>query len=319
MHRHPSFRLVASVIIIGTGTPVEAQTYPHRPIRIVTSAIGGGNDFNARILAHGLAPLLNQQIVVDNRGGAFVPPLTAARATPDGYTLLAQNNGIWTAPLLEKAPYDYEKDLAPITLIARSPNILVVHPSLGANSIKELIAMAKANPGTINYASGVVGASNHLAAELFKYMAGVNLTRISYKGSGPALNDVVSGQVKIHFGTTGAVTPHIRSGRLKGLAVTSAEPSPLAPGLPTVSASGVPGYVAETTYGLWAPAKTPDAILARINRDTVKILNTVEIRERMLNGGVEPVGSTAQAFAAEIRSEAVRMDKVVRAAGLRVE
>lgn len=307
------------VLLAATSAPTHAQTYPSRPIRIVTSAIGGGNDFNARILAHGLTPLLNQQIVVDNRGGAFVPPLTVSRATPDGYTLLAQNNGIWTAPLLEKAPYDYDKDLAPITVIARSPNVLVVHPSLGANSVKELIALAKASPGAINYASGVVGASNHLAAELFKYMTGVNLVRISYKGSGPALNDVVSGQVKIHFGTTGAVTPHVRSGRLKGLAVTSAEPSPLAPGLPTVSASGVPGYVAETTYGLWAPAKTPDAILQRIHRDTLKVLSTPEIRERMHNGGVEPVGSSAQAFAAEIKSEAARMEKVVRAAGLRVE
>ena len=296
-----------------------AQSYPNRPIRFVTAAPGGGNDVAARIIAPGLTERLGQQVIVDNRGGAHVPANTVAKAAPDGYTILVQNNTVWLAPLLEKTAYDHFRELAPITLTARAPNILVVHPSLPVGSVRELIAAAKAAPGTLNYASGVVGSSNHIAAELFKAMAGVDLVRIGYKGSGPALIDVMAGQVKMIFATVTSSLGHVKSGRLKALAITSAQPSPLAPGLPTIAASGVPGYAAEAIYGVWAPAKTPAAISSRLNEEIVKVLTTPQNRERFVSTGAEVVASTPQVFAAEIKAESTRLEKVFRSAGIRVE
>lgn len=295
-----------------------AQDYPNRPIRVVTAAVGGGIDFTARLVAHGLTASLGQQVIVDNRGGTNVAPHTVAKATPDGYTILIHNNTVWISPLLDKVPYDHEQELAPISLTSRSPNILVVHPSLPVNSVKELIALGKANPGAINYASGPVGASNHLAAELFKALAGVDLVRIGYKGGGPALNDLISGQVPVMFATTGSVTAHVRSGKLRALAVTSAEPSALAPGLPTIATSGVPGYVSEAIYGMFAPAKTPVSIINRLHQETAQFLGMPETKERFFNSGVETVGSSPQEFAAVIKSEAIRLGKVIKSAGIRV-
>src|SRR5512134_863861 len=295
-----------------------AQDYPNRPIRFVTAAAGGGNDFSARLIAQGLTERLGQQVIVDNRGGAHVPQNLVAKAAPDGHTILSQNNTVWIAPLLEKTAYDHFRELAPITLTARAPNILVVYPAFPANSVKELIAAAKAAPGEINYASGVVGSSNHVAAELFKAMAGVNLMRIGYRGTGPALIDVMSGQVKVMFATSTSSWVHVKAGRLKALAVTSAEPSPLAPGLPTIAASGVPGYAAEAIYGVWAPARTPAAILSRLNQEIVKVLTTPQVRDRFFSTGAEVVASTPQAFAAEIKAESTRLDKVFKSAGISV-
>ena len=296
-----------------------AQDYPNRPIRAVTAAVGGGIDFTARLVAHGLTASLGQQVIVDNRGGTNVAPQTVAKATPDGYTILVHNNTVWIAPLLDKVPYDYEQELAPISLTSRSPNILVVHPSLPVNSVRELIVLGKARPGEINYASGPIGASNHLAAELFKALAGVNLVRIGYKGGGPALNDLISGQVPVMFATTGSVTAHVKSGKLRGLAVTSAEPSALAPGLPTIAASGVPGYVSEAIYGMFAPAKTPVSIINRLHQETARFLGMPETKQRFFNSGVEVVGSSPQEFAAVIKSEANRLGKVIKSAGIGVQ
>ena len=315
-------RYVACTLLIGitsTAGPASAQEYPTRPIRFVTAAVGGGIDVTARLLAAGLAERLNQQIIVDNRGGTNVAMLTVAKATPDGYTLLVHNNTVWIARLLEKVPYDHEKELWPITLTSRSPNILVVHPSLQVGTVKELIALAKSSPGKIDYASGPIGASNHLAAEVFKAMAGVDLTRIGYKGGGPALNDVLAGQVKVMFATSGSVTSHVQSGKLKGLAVTSEQPSALAPGLPTVSASGVPGYSSEAIYGLWAPARTPAAIMTKLHQEAVRVLNQPEVKERFFKTGVETVGSTPAQFATAIKAESVRLAKVLEGAGIRPE
>ena len=293
-----------------------AQEYPARPIRFVTAAIGGGIDFTARLLAAGLTERLNQQVVVDNRGGTNIAMLTVAKATPDGYTLLVHNNTVWIARLLEKVPYDHEKELWPITLTSRSPNILVVHPTLQVGSVKELIALAKSNPGKIDYASGPIGASNHLAAEVFKAMAGVDLMRIGYKGGSPALNDVLAGQVKVMFGTAGSVSSHVKSGRLKALAVTSAEPSALVPGLPTIAASGVPGYSSEAIYGFWAPSGTPAAIMTKLHREAVAVLNQPEMKQRFFKSGVETVGSTPGEFAAIIKAETARLGKVLQSAGI---
>ena len=310
------------ILLIGiafTAGTADAQDYPTRPIRFVTAAVGGGIDVTARLLGAGLAERLNQQVVVDNRGGTNIAMLTVAKATPDGYTFLVHNNTVWIARLLEKVPYDHEKELWPITLTSRSPNILVVHPSLQAGSVKELIALAKASPGKIDYASGPIGASNHLAAEVFKAMAGIDLTRIGYKGGGPALNDVLAGQVKVMFATSGSVTSHVQSGKLKGLAVTSAEPSALVPGLPTVSASGVPGYSSEAIYGLWAPARTPAAIMTRLHQEAVRVLNHPEVKERFFKTGVETVGSTPKEFAAAIKGDAARVAKALASVGIRPE
>jgi tripartite-type tricarboxylate transporter receptor subunit TctC len=296
-----------------------AQTYPNRPIRFVTAAPGGGNDVTARVIAPGLAERLGQQVIVDNRGGAHVPANTVARAAPDGYTILVQNNTVWIAPLLEKTAHDHFRELAPLMLTGRAPNVLVVHPSFPVGSVKDLIAAAKAAPGTINYASGVAGSSNHVAAELFKAMAGVDLVRIGYKGSGPALIDVMAGQVKMIFATTTSSLGHVKSGKLKALAITSAQPSPVTPGLPTVAASGVPGYAAEAIYGIWVPAKTPAAIISRLHREIGAVLTAPQNRERFLATGVEVVASTPSEFAAEIKAESTRLEKVFRSAGIRAE
>jgi len=295
----------------------EASTYPARPIRVVAAAVGGGIDFTARILAHGMSERLGQRMIVDNRGGTNIAGQTVAKGTPDGYTVLVHNNTIWVSALLEDVPFDHEKELAPISLLARSPNVLVVHPTLGVNNVKELIARAKAAPGDINYASGGIGASNHLAAELFNSMAGVSLMRVGYKGGGPALNDVLAGQVKVMFATTGSVASHVKSGKLKALAVTSAEPSPIAPGLPTLAASGLPGYASESIYGMWAPAKTPKAIVTRLNQEALRTLQSAEIKERFLASGVEAVGTTPEQFAAAIQAESSRLGQVIKAGGIR--
>ena len=315
---HRATLLLAALSTLMAGA-LCAQGYPNRPVRLVTAAAGGGNDFAARIIAQGLTESLGQPVIVDNRGGAHVPANVVAKAAPDGHTLLVQNNTIWVAPLLEKTAYDHFRELTPITLTARAPNVLVVHPSLPVGSVQELIAAAKAAPGTINYASGVVGSSNYIAAELFKAMAGVDLMRIGYKGSGPALIDVMAGQVKVMFATTTSSTGHIKTGKLKALGITSAQPSPLAPGVPTITSSGVPGYVAESIYGVWAPAKTPAAILNTLNQEIVKVLTTPQNRDRFVSTGAEVVASTPQVFAAEIKAESTRLDKVFKGAGIKAE
>lgn len=307
---------LATVTLVASGTGL-AQGYPTRPVRVVTSAPGGGVDFTARLLAQGLTAALGQQFVVDNRGGTHVSSVAVANATPDGYTLLVQNNTLWVAPLLEKPAYTMAQ-LAPVVLASRSLNVLVVHPSLPVHSVKDLISLAKSKPGEINYAAGLVGSANFLAAEIFKLMAGVDMVRISYKGGGPALNDVLAGQVKIMFATTGSVMPHVKSGRLRALAVTSAEPTPLVPGLPSVAAT-VPGYESLTFCGLFVPAKTPSAIIARLNDAARKYLELPEAKERFHLSGVEAVSSTPQEFDAAIKSDTARIQKLIQATGIRVE
>ncbi len=290
---------------------------------MITAEVGGGNDFTARVIAQGgLSERLGQPVIVENRGGAggAIAAEIVAKAAPDGYTLLVYASNIWIIPLLRSnVPYDPVRDFAPITWAARSPSTVVVHPALPVNSVKELIALARARPGELNYGSGGTGATTHLAVELFKAMAGVNMVRIPYKGNGPALIDLMAGRVQVMFATAGSVTPHIRSGRLKALAVTSAQPSALAPGLPTVAASGLPGYESNSIYGIFAPAKTPAAIVTQLNQEIVRVLSRTEVKEKFLNSGVETVGSSPEEFAAAIRSDMARMAKVIKDAGIRGE
>lgn len=319
-------RFVTGMLLAGLGAlcvgAAFGQNYPVKPVRIVTAEPGGGNDFAARVLAQGLTRSLGQQVIVDNRGGAggAIAAEVAAKAPPDGYTLLLYAGNIWTIPLLRKnVPYDFVADFAPVTWVARSPNTVVVHPSLPVQSVKELIALAKARPGQLNYASGGSGSSTHLSVELFKSMAGVNIVRVPYKGNAPALNDLIAGQVQVMFVTAATVTPHLTSGRLKALAVTSVEPSVLAPGLPTVAASGLPGYESISIYGLFAPSRTPAAIIRLLNQESAQFLKTAEVKERFFKVGVETVGSSPEEFAAVIKSDMTKMAKVIKDAGIREE
>ncbi len=285
-------------------------------MRIVTSEAGGGNDVQARMIARALTGALNQQVIVENRPSGVIPGEILARATPNGYTLLLYNNTLWTGPLIQKAPYDPVRDFAPITTATIGPNVLVVNTALPAKSVTELIALAKSRPGQLNYASSGTGATNHLAAELFKTMAGVDIVRIGYKGAGPGLNDLIANQIQVMFPTAGAASPHVKAGRVRALAVTSAERSSVAPELPTVAASGLPGYESLAIYGIFAPAGTPRTIVERLNRDIVGILASTDIREKFLAMGMEAVGGSPAQLAARVKSDMVRMGKVIRDAGI---
>jgi tripartite-type tricarboxylate transporter receptor subunit TctC len=309
------------LVTLLTTTTAYAQTYPVKPIRVVTAEPGGGNDFTARTIGQAIGSQLGQPWVIDSRGGAggLIAIETAARAPSDGYTLLVYAQNVWTIPLLRKGVHYEVKDFAPITWIARSPCTLVVHPSLPVHSVQDLIALARARPGQLSYGSGGVGTITHLSAELFKSMAKVDILSVPYKGNGPAMNDLIGGQVQLMFGTAGTVAPHVRSGRVRAIAVTSAEPSALAPGLPTIAASGLPGYESISMYGIYAPAKTPETIIRQLNSAVVSVLNMPEVRERFFNSGMEVVGSTPEQFAAAIKTNEARLRKVIKDAGIRAD
>jgi len=308
--------LAAWLAVTAPGAPA-ADAYPARPVRIVTSEAGGGNDVQARLIARGLSAALGQQVIVENRPSGVIPGDIVAKASPNGYTLLFYNNTLWIGPLIQAAPYDPVRDLAPVTTAAAGPNLLVVSPALPVTSVPALIALARSRPGELNYASAGTGATNHLAAELFKVMAGVDIVRVGYKGAGPALNDVIANQVQVMFPTASAGMPHMKAGRVKALAVTSAEPSPVVPQLPTVASAGLPGYESLAIYGVFAPGKTPRPLVDRLNREIVRLLASQEIRERFFALGMETRGGTPGDLAATIAAEMARMGKVIRAAGIR--
>ncbi|MBI4191894.1 MAG: tripartite tricarboxylate transporter substrate binding protein [Betaproteobacteria bacterium] len=304
---------------IPAGAPL-AQDYPSKPIRIVTGTPGSGADVTARLIAQGISGGLGQQVIVENRGGGsgIVAGETVANAAPNGYTLLLFSSPIWLLHFMQdNVPYDPVTAFSPITLAVSSPNILVVHPSLPVRSVRDLIALAKARPGELNYASGGTGSPSHLSTELFKSMADVNMVRIPYTGTGPALNAVIGGEAQLMFPTAPSGMPHVRSGRLRALAVTSARSSALAAGLPTVAASGMPGYESEAVFGMFAPAKTPAAIVNRLNQEIVRALNNPNLKERFFNAGTEVVGSSPEAFTAFLKSDMAKMGKVIKNAGIR--
>jgi tripartite-type tricarboxylate transporter receptor subunit TctC len=297
-----------------------AQAYPDKPIRIITSTIGGAADFAARFAAQGLSSLLGQPVIVDNRGSGIVIGEIAAKAPADGYTVLVAGPTLWLAPLLYgRLSWDPVRDFSPVMLAVSSPNILVVHPGVEANSVKDLITLAKARPGALNYATGGSGSTPHLAAELFKSMADVDLARINYRGAGPAFNDLIAGQVQVMFAVGTGAMPHVKSGRLRALAVTSAHPTPLVPGLPTVAASGLPGYESVNNVGLFVPAKTPAAIIHRLNQESVRAFSKVEVKERVFNSGAEVVAGSPEQFRTAVKAEMTRLGKVIRDAGIRSE
>lgn len=317
-----SSRLVVFLFSVATIAPgvdvVYGQTYPNRPIRILTAGVGGGSDFTARQLAQGLSASLGQQVIVDNRAAGVIPGQIVSQATPDGYTLLVTSGVLWLRPLLTKeVPYDPVKDFSPISTANKGYNVLVVTLSLPVKSVKELIALAKAKPGTLNYSTGSTGSSSHLSPELFKAMTGVNMVRIPYKSGATEMADLIGGQVQLTFGTAGTVMAHVKAGRLRALAVSSTKPTALAPGLPTIAESGVPGFESATTAGIWAPARTPATIINRLNRDVLRFLNLTETRERFLNTGTEAVGSSPKEFADYIKSDQAKWAKLIKDAGIR--
>jgi tripartite-type tricarboxylate transporter receptor subunit TctC len=280
--------IIPLAMILGTGA-VPAQTsskgsgqaYPHKTVRIVTSEPGGGTDVGARLVAQGLPGLLGQPVIVENRGGAggAIAADIVVKALPDGYTVLYYTNALWLAPYLrDHVGYDPIKSFMPIILVARSPSVLVVHPSVPANSVKELIAFAKSKSGQLNYGSGAAGM---MAAELLKAMAGVNIVRVPYKGAGAALTAAMAGEVQVLMAASGSIAPQIKAGRVKALAVTGATRSPAFPDLPTVAESALPGYENTAVFGMLAPANTPAAIINRLNRDTAIVLAKPEVRDKI--------------------------------------
>jgi tripartite-type tricarboxylate transporter receptor subunit TctC len=293
-----------------------AQSYPAKPLRIVTVAPGGTPDLIARLISQGITGSLAQPVVVDNRGG-IVGIEIVSKAPSDGYTLAVNGQNLWILPFLQpNLPYDPIRDFAPVSLVSRAPNVLVVHPSQPVKTVEQLISLARSKPGVLNYGTGGPGSSNHLSAELFKAMSGTDLVLINYKGMGPAINGLLGGEVQLMFAGLGPASPHIKAGKLRALAVTSAQPSPLTPDLPTIS-TFLPGYESVVLTGMFAPAKTPRAIIQRLNQEVVRLLARPETRERLANVGIEAVGSSPEEFASRIRSEMATMGKLIKSAGFR--
>jgi tripartite-type tricarboxylate transporter receptor subunit TctC len=317
-------RFVVAAIAAFLSFSAAAQSYPSKPIRlIVPFAAGGGNDNVARLVGKRLADGLGQPVLVDNRPGAggVVGAELAAKSAPDGYTLFLGGVGSHAINpnLHEKLPYDPIKDFAPVALLAQAPLVLVVHPSVPANSVAELTAYARAHPGKLNFASNGNGSSSQLAAVMFDSMAGVEMVHVPYKGLSPALADLLSGQVQLMFSSVVAILPHIKAGKLRGLAVTGAKRLASLPELPTIAESGLPGYEASSWYGILAPAGTPREIVMKLNAGLAKALEQPEVRNSLLAEGAEPVGGSPEAFAAHIRAEKERLGKLIRDAKIRLE
>jgi len=321
-------RLLSLVLLSVLAAPAVAApataagpAYPSKPIRIVvTYAPGGSTDVVARLLANPLTEILGQQIVIDNRGGAggIIGTEIVAHAAPDGYTLLfGTSAGLTINPLLQrKLPYIVERDFTPISLVVVNPQVLVAYPGLAANTIVELIKLARSRPGQINYASPGIGSPNHMGMELLKAMTGIDLVHVPYKGGAPASTDLIAGQVSLLFNSIPSVLPHMRSGRLKALAVGSAVRSPAIPDIPTVAEAGVPGFEYATWYGLFAPAGTPRDIIARLNAAAAKALLASELAQPLRAQGSEPRTTTPEELARFMRVEHARWERVVKTTGL---
>lgn len=309
--------LLVTALVAGSGI-ASAQDYPTKPIRMFTSGVGGSSDRATRIFAPSLSAALGQQVVVDARA-ATISMEQAAKAAPDGYTLIVAGSGIITAPLLQVPPQEPLKEFAPIMLALSAPSVLTVHPTLPVKTVKQLIALAKARPGEINYASGNTGSASHLTGELFNAMARVKIVRVPYKAAGAAIADLVTGQVQVAYYSPGSVMPQIDAGKLRAIAVSSLQPSALVPGVPTVAATGLPGFEVLSTDSVFAPAKTPAAILNRVHRELARVLNQPDIKEKLLNAGGEVIANTPEAFSAWLKGEVTKWAKLIKEAGIRAE
>jgi len=304
------------------GATAYAQSYPAKPIRfLVGFPPGGTNDIVARRVAQKVTENLGQSLVIENRGGANTAIATelGARAAPDGYTILLNAPGHATNPALMKLSFDPIRDFAFVTLLAEAPNLVVVHPSLPARNIKELIAVSKKHPGEINYGSSGTGTTVHLSAELFQYMTGVKWVHIPYRGGGPAVIELMAGETSIYFGNMPTVISQVRAGKLRPLAVTGAKRSAAAPEIPTVAESGVPGFQVTAWYGVSVPAKTSRAIVDKLNSEFVRAVKAPDLRDRLVAAGADPAGNTPEEYAAFVQSEITKWDKVIKAAGIKGE
>ena len=299
---------------------VSGQDYPAKPLRLITSNPGGGNDFTARLIAQGLsAASFGQPVIVDNRGSGVLPGQAMLQAPPDGYTLLVAGSSFMIGHLLQDSPFDPETDFAPVCLAATTPNIVLVHPSVPAKSVRELIALAKTRPGELNYSSSSAGATQHLSAELFNAMANVKIVRVAYKGSAQGLVGLAGGETHMMISTASSSVPHMKSGKVRALAVTSAQPSALAPGLPTVSATGLPGYEVISVDAVFARAKTSSAIVNRLNQEIARALAKEDRKLKILSAGSEVAAGPAHELGAFVKSEIAKWGKVIRQAGIRVD
>lgn len=315
--------VIRSVVLLAAATlafHAGAQNYPSRTVRIIVPYAAGGNtDITARAIGARLAEVFGQQVIVDNRpgGGTNIGSELAAKAPPDGYTLFmgGASNAI-NMTLYAKPPYDTLRDFAPITLCVKGANVLSVHPSLPAKNLKELIALAKQRPGQLNFASSGLGSSNQMAGELFKMMAGINIVHVPYKGNAPALTDAIAGNVEMVFSGVPALVPHIKSGRLRAIAIGSLKRFSAIPEVPTFDESGLKGYEATTWFGLMAPARTPKEIVARLNTEVGRILASPDLRQRFVSDGLEPIGGSPEEFAKFIRDEIAKYARVIKSTGL---
>jgi tripartite-type tricarboxylate transporter receptor subunit TctC len=315
--------VVAALVFSPPALPQSQSGYPVRPVRMIApSSAGGPTDIVARAIGQGLAAVLGQQVVVDNRAGAggSIGAELVARAAPDGYTVMISHSGpLAIEPLLHAKPaYDPAKDFAPISLVAASPYLLLVNPSVPAKSVKELVALAKARPGKLNYASGGPGTGIHMAGELFNLVAGTQITHVPYKGAGPGMTALLAGEVDMMFNGVSAALPQVRGGKLRALAVASAKRSALLPDLPSISESGL-SFDTAGWYGFVAPRGTPAGITSKLHADVVKALNAPEIKERLSSLGIEPIGTTPAEFATFLREELSKWSKVIKATGIKVE
>jgi tripartite-type tricarboxylate transporter receptor subunit TctC len=312
-----------SAICLAGSRAAHAQTYPAKPLRVIVPfAPGGATDSVARMVAPKLSENLGQSVVVENRaGGATTIGMDfVAKAPPDGYTLGVANLSFAVNPvLLSKMPYNTEKDFVPVALVASVPFVMAVHPSVPAKSIKELVALAKARPGALNYSSSGNGSATQMATELFRYLTGIDIVHVPFTGGGPALVSALSGEVSIYCASIPAMLPHFNSARLRPLAITTIERDPSVPQIPTMIEAGIPGYEAREWTGIVAPAATPRAIVTRLNQEIVKALSAPELSKRFAAVGAHPVGSTPEEFAAHVQKELAMWAKVIKAANIRIE
>ena len=318
MFRGKASAVIIAALVFHSGVAC-SQTYPTRAIRVLAPTIGGGIDVIARIISPYLTASLGQPIVIDNRGGAggLLAADAVIRANPDGYTLLYYGPPAWMNPLIKKSvTYDPLKDLLPIVHVSRIPNLLVVHPSVPVKTVKGLIELAKSKPGQLFDAGSDTGSSAHLCAEMFKSMAGISIVRVPYKGVGAGVTALVSGEVHMMMPAVSAAMPHVKTGRLRALGVSTAEPTVLAPGMPTIAASGLPGFSFESGNAFFAPAGTPPAIITRLNEEINRVLQKPEVRERLVLTGTEVTGGTPQHAADAIRQEMIKLGKLIKDIGI---
>ncbi|MBI2316742.1 MAG: tripartite tricarboxylate transporter substrate binding protein [Betaproteobacteria bacterium] len=319
---HLAIGIFSALLLAGFAGHALAQKFPAKPIRIIMPfPPGGPTDSYARMVAHGLAQNLGQQVLVDNRTGAsgIIGSEIVAKSPPDGYTLLFTATHHTINPSLYKSlPYDTERDFTPLTLVATNPNVLAASPSFPANTIAELIALARAKPGQLNYASTSIGGGNHLSAELMKSMAGIDIVHIPYKGQPQAMNDLLGGQVSLMFTSVGLTVPHMKSGKLKALAVTGAKRVANLPDVPTIGET-IPGYEANSWFGMWGPARMAKELVAQLNGEIVRVLRSPEVTKRFAALDAEVGGSTPEQFAAFQKSELLKWAKLVKALGLKLD